>query len=68
MIKNASNEINIVAEQRINRIITQEEKEVQRVLPKILRRATEDVYQAPFRLFRNFGKQQLNKLKRKILH
>ena len=68
VIKNASNEINIVAKQRINRIITQGEKEVQRVLPKILRRATEDVYQTPFRLLWNFGKQQLNKLKRKILH
>ena len=62
VIKNTSNEINNVAKQRINQIITQRGKEVERVLPKILRGSMEDVYQALFRLLRNFGKQQLNKL------
>ena len=38
------------AQQRINQIISQGGKEVERVLPKILRGATEDVYQTPFRL------------------
>ena len=42
-------------------------KEVERELPKILRAATEDVYQTHFRLLEKFGKKQLNKLKRKIL-
>ena len=42
-------------------------KEVKRVLPKILRAAIEDVHQTPFRLLGNFGKQQFNKIKRKIL-
>ena len=68
VIKNASNEINNIAKDRINQIITQGGKEVELVLPKILRGATEDVYQTPFKMLRNFGKQQLNKLKRKILN
>ena len=67
VIKNASNEINNIAKQRIDQIISQGEKKIERVLPKVLRGAIEDVYQTPFRLLRNFEKQQLNKLKRKIL-
>ena len=41
---------------------------MERVLPKILRGVIEDVYQTPFRMLGNFGKQQLNKLKRKVLN
>ena len=67
LIKNDSNEINNVAQQKINQIISQGEKEVERVLPKIFRGVIEDVYQTPFRLLENFGKQQLNRLKNKIL-
>ena len=65
VIKNAGNEINNIAKERINQIITQGGKETERVLPKILRGAIEDVYQTLFRLLGNFEKQQLNKLKRK---
>lgn len=53
-----------MAQQRINQIINQGGKEVECVLPKILRGAIEDVNQTPFRLLRNFRKQQLNKLKK----
>ena len=67
VIKTAADDINKVAEQRINQMISKGGAEVERVLPKILRGAIEDVYQTPFRLLGNFGKQQLNKLKRKIL-
>ena len=42
--------------------------EIKRVLPKNLRGAIEDVYQTPFRLLAKFGKQQFNKIKKKILH
>ena len=66
VIKAAADDINKVAEQRINQIISKGGAEVERVLPKILRGAIEDVYQTPFRLLGNFWKQQLNKLKRKI--
>ena len=68
MIKNAGNEIKNIAKQRIDQIITQGGKEVEHVFPKILRDAIEDVYQTSFRMLRNVGKQQLNKLKRKILN
>ena len=68
VIKNAGNEINNTAKQRINQIITEGGKEVESVLPKILRGAIEDIYQTPFRMLGNFGKQQLKKLKRKILN
>ena len=62
MIKTCTNNINDIAKDRINQFIAQGGKEVERVLPKILRGAIES-----FRLLRNFGKQQLNKIKRKIL-
>ena len=68
IIKGATNDINNIAKQRINQIISQGGKEIERILPKVLREAIEDVYQTPFRLIRNFGKQQLNKLKRKIFN
>ena len=67
VIKSSSNEINNVAQKRINQIIAQGGKDMERVLPKTLREGIEDIYQTPFRLLRNFGKQPLNKLKKKIL-
>ena len=68
VIKNASNELNNIAKQRINQITIEGGKELERVLLKVLRDATEYVYETPFRMLGNFGKQQLNKLKRKILN
>ena len=62
----ATNNINAIATDRINQIISQGGKELERVLPKTLG-AIEDVYQTSFRLLGNFGKQQLNKIKRKIM-
>ena len=56
LMKNASAEINNIAQQRINQIIRQGGKEAERVLPKILRGAIEDVYQTLFRLLGKFGK------------
>ena len=64
MIKAATNDINNIANGRINQIILQGGKEVERVLPKILRGAIENVYQTPFRLLDNFVKQRLNKFKK----
>lgn len=46
--KKTSSEINNIAQQRINQIISQGGREIERVLPKILRGATEDVYQTLF--------------------
>ena len=67
MIKNTGSKINNVAQQRLNQIISLGGKEMERVFPEILRVAIEDVYQTPFRLLGNFRKQQLNKLKNKML-
>ena len=57
VIKAAPNNINKIAEQRINQIISQGGKELERILPKISCGATEDVYKTPFRLLGNFGKK-----------
>ena len=67
VIKGTTNEIDKITQQKINQIISQRGKEVERVLPKILRRAIEDVYQTPFRLLVNFGKKQLNRIENKFL-
>ena len=50
IIKGATNEINNIAQQGIDQIISQRSKKVEGVLPGILRGAIEDVYQTPFRL------------------
>ena len=67
IIKGATNKISKIVQQRIDQIISQGGKEIERVLCVILRRAIEDVYQTPFRLLGDFGKKQLNKLKSQIL-
>ena len=56
VIKVAANDINNIATDRINEVISQGGKEVERVLPKILRGDIEDVYQTPFGLLVNLGK------------
>ena len=67
VIKGATKEIDSTAQRRINQIISQGGKEVERVLPKVLRGVIEEVYQTPFQLLGKFGKKQFNKLKKKIL-
>lgn len=46
-----------IAQNRINQVIKSGGAEVERILPKIIRGAMEDVYKTPFRLLGNFGKQ-----------
>ena len=60
-IKNATGDIDQMVKNRTNQVISMGGAEIERVLPKILRGAIEDVYQTPFRLLGNFGKQQLKK-------
>ena len=67
IIKGATDNINKIVKQRINQFISQGRKEIDCILPNVLRGAIEDVYQMPFRLPRNFGKSQFSKLKQKIL-
>ena len=59
----SSSEISDVTVQKRNQIISQGDKEIERVLPNILRGAIEDVYQTHSCLLGKIGKQQLRKLK-----
>ena len=63
IIKAATNNINNITKQRLNQLISQIAKKVDRVLAKVLRGAIKDIYQTSFRLLGNFGKSQFNKLK-----
>lgn len=67
VIKAATNDMNKIAEQRINQIINQGGKGLERVLPKILRGGIKDIYQTPFRLLGDFGTKTFNNIKRKTL-
>lgn len=67
VIKNASTETKGIAQERMQQATYQGGNELKRVLPKIFEGAIEDNYQTPFRLVRNFGKKQFQKIKNKIL-
>ena len=67
MIKAATNNLNKIAEQRLNQIISQGGKELGRVVPKLLHGTIEDVYHTPFRMLGNLGKKTFSDVKRKIL-
>ena len=67
IIRQVTGEIDKIMQSRINQVIKSGGTEIERVLPKILHGAIEDVYETPFRLLGNFGKQQFNKIKKKIL-
>ena len=64
--KAATNSIKNIVKQRTNQIISQGGKKMESHLPKVFRGVIEDIYQTPFRLPGNFGKQQLNKSKNNI--
>ena len=66
IIKNASGQIDEIAKKRIEQIIKQGGAEVERVAPKIIRGALEELYSTPFRMLQNFGKKQVQKIKRQL--
>ena len=66
-IKKATDELHSITKQRIDQFISQGGKEVERILPKIICGAIEDIYQTPFRLLRNFGKEHFTKIKRQFI-
>ena len=66
IINQVTGEVNKIVKQRINQIIRSGGAEVERVAPKIIRRAIEQVYKTPFRLLGNLGKRQFEKIKRKL--
>ena len=66
IIKQATGQIDKNAQDRINQVIRSGGAEVERLLPKIICRAIEDVYKTLFRLLGNLGKQQFQKIKKNI--
>ena len=66
IINKATADINKLAKQRIDQVIRQAGVEVERVAPKIIRGAIEEVYKTPFRLLRNLGKKHFMKIKRRL--
>ena len=67
LIQQATGEIGKIAQNRINQVIKSGGAEVERIIPKIICGVIEHVYKMPFRMLGNFGKQQFNKFKEKIL-
>ena len=66
IINQVTGEVNKIVKQRINQIIRSGGAEVERVAPKIIRGAIEQVYKTPFRLLGNLGKRQFEKIKQKL--
>ena len=67
IINKATADIDKIAKQRINQVIRDGGAEIERVAPKIIRGAIEEVYKTPFRLLGNLGKKQFMKIKRRLL-
>ena len=66
IIKNATNNINKIAKERIDQVIRTGGSEIECIAPKIIRGAIEEVYKTPFRLLGNLGKKQFQKIKRRL--
>ena len=66
IINKATSDINKIAQQRIDQTIRTGGAEIKRVAPKLIRGAIEEVYKTPFRLLKNLGKKQFQKIKRKL--
>ena len=66
IINKATADINKLAKQRIDQVIRQGGVEVERVAPKIIRGAIEEVYKTPFRLLGNLDKKHSMKIKRRL--
>ena len=66
IINQTTAEINKIAQERIDQIIRSGGAKIERVVPKIIRGAIEEVYKTPFRTLGSFGKTQFQKIKRKL--
>ena len=67
IINKATADINKLDKQRIDQVIRQGGAEVERIAPKIIRGAIEEVYKTPFRLLGNLGKKHFIKIKRRLV-
>ena len=61
IINKATSDINKIAKDRIDQVIKSDGAEVERIAPKIIRGAIEEVYKTPFRLLGNLGKNSSRK-------
>ena len=66
MITQATGEINKIAPDRIDQIVRSGEVETERVAPKIVKCAIEEVYKTPFRLLGDLGKKKFQIIKIKL--
>ena len=66
IISKATADINKIAKQRIDQVIRNGGAELERVAPKIIRGAIEEVYKTPFCLLGNLGKKQFQKINRRL--
>ena len=66
IINKATSDINKIAKERIDQVIKTGGAEVERIAPKTIKGAIEDVYKTPFRLLKNLGRKLFKKIKQKI--
>ena len=66
MITQATGEINKIAQDRPDQTVRSGGAEIERVAPKIIKGAIEEVYKTPFRLLGDLGEKQFQKIKRKL--
>ena len=66
IINKATSDINKIAQERIDQVIKTGGAEAERIAPKIIRGAIEEVYKTPFGLLGNLGKNKFQKIKQKI--
>ena len=55
LIQQTMNQVDQIAQQRIQKIVNQGGKKVERIAPKIIKGTTEEVYKTPFLLLGQFG-------------
>ena len=63
LIKQTSDETNRLAQARIQQLLHEGGQKIEKIAPKIIRGAIEDVYKTPFRLLGNFGRGKFAQIK-----
>ena len=66
IIKQPTGQADQIVQRRIQQFINQGGQQVEKIAPKIIKGAIEEVYKKPFRLLGRFGKKQLYRIGRKI--
>ena len=66
IISKATADINKLAKERIDQVIRTGKAEIERVPPKIIRGAIEEVYKTSFRMLGNLGKKHFQEIKRRL--